>query len=485
MYFASVRKTIERIFSTLGTGSVLRVDPQTTADSLLRTDPGEAKQPRFVQYLLAGCRPSLVILIHKGGWIFDIEEIKLNRCVALSRVSTSEDDFFVYIYAYLYSNNVVEKKNTHTHTEAKQHCTLRTAQMRTSQKKSFYVKTLFTYDPNKDDGLPSHGLAFCYGEILHVTNASDDEWWQARRYTPMGEGEHQPLGIIPSRKRWERKQKARDRQVKFQGQQGGPVISSNERQSTLERKQKNFSFGGTLRFRRNKSGKSDDQTQSTEQLNNDSENKNAEEETVLTYEIIQRVTIQYTRPIIIVGPLKDRINEDLISEFPDKFDSCIPHTTRSKREYEVDGRDYHFVASREQMEKDIQNNLFIEAGQYNDNIYGTALASVRKVADQGKHCILDVSGNAIKRLQAAQLYPITIFLKPKSIDSIMEMNKRMAEDQAKKVYERALKVEEEFSEYLTAVVQGDTPEDIYAMVKKVIAEQSGPTIWVPCKEQQL
>ncbi|KAL7304432.1 hypothetical protein TKK_0003229 [Trichogramma kaykai] len=357
--------------------------------------------------------------------------------------------------------------------------------MRTSQKKSFYVKTLFTYDPNKDDGLPSHGLAFCYGEILHVTNASDDEWWQARRYTPMGEGEHQPLGIIPSRKRWERKQKARDRQVKFQGQQGGPVISSNERQSTLERKQKNFSFGGTLRFRRNKSGKSDDQTQSTEQLNNDSENKNAEEETVLTYEIIQRVTIQYTRPIIIVGPLKDRINEDLISEFPDKFDSCIPHTTRSKREYEVDGRDYHFVASREQMEKDIQNNLFIEAGQYNDNIYGTALASVRKVADQGKHCILDVSGNAIKRLQAAQLYPITIFLKPKSIDSIMEMNKRMAEDQAKKVYERALKVEEEFSEYLTAVVQGDTPEDIYAMVKKVIAEQSGPTIWVPCKEQQL
>ncbi|XP_014228661.1 disks large 1 tumor suppressor protein-like isoform X1 [Trichogramma pretiosum] len=403
--------------------------------------------------------------------------------------------------------------------------------MRTSQKKSFYVKTLFTYDPNKDDGLPSHGLAFCYGEILHVTNASDDEWWQARRYTPMGEGEHQPLGIIPSRKRWERKQKARDRQVKFQGQQG-PVISSNERQSTLERKQKNFSFGGTLRFRRNKSGKSDEQTQSTEQvkkevertgvitseflplsvlyalicdelkvkdeltnarsekknnqeLNNDSENKNAEEETVLTYEIIQRVTIQYTRPIIIVGPLKDRINEDLISEFPDKFDSCIPHTTRSKREYEVDGRDYHFVASREQMEKDIQNNLFIEAGQYNDNIYGTALASVRKVADQGKHCILDVSGNAIKRLQAAQLYPITIFLKPKSIDSIMEMNKRMAEDQAKKVYERALKVEEEFSEYLTAVVQGDTPEDIYAMVKKVIAEQSGPTIWVPCKEQQL
>lgn len=38
---------------------------------------------------------------------------------------------------------------------------------------------------------------------------------------------------------------------------------------------------------------------------------------------------------------------------------------------------------------------------------------------QGKHCILDVSGNAIKRLQVAQLYPIAIFIKPKSMDSLM------------------------------------------------------------------
>ena len=88
------------------------------------------------------------------------------------------------------------------------------------KKKLSTFRTLFNYDPNKDDGLPSHGLAFRYGEILHVTNASDDEWWQARRVTALGEEE--ALGIIPSRKRWERKQRARDRQVKFQGQQ--PVI---------------------------------------------------------------------------------------------------------------------------------------------------------------------------------------------------------------------------------------------------------------------
>lgn len=57
-------------------------------------------------------------------------------------------------------------------------------------------------------------------------------------------------------------------------------------------------------------------------------------------------------------------------------------TTRPKRDYEVDGRDYHFVISREQMEKDIQEHKFIEAGQYNDNLYGTSVQSVRFVAER-------------------------------------------------------------------------------------------------------
>ena len=49
----------------------------------------------------------------------------------------------------------------------------------------------------------------------------------------------------------------------------------------------------------------------------------------------------------------------------------------------MDGRDYHFVPSVEQMERDIQTHLFIEAGQYNDNLYGTSVQSVIDVAAQG------------------------------------------------------------------------------------------------------
>uniref|UniRef100_A0A673GLN1 Disks large homolog 4-like n=1 Tax=Sinocyclocheilus rhinocerous TaxID=307959 RepID=A0A673GLN1_9TELE len=99
---------------------------------------------------------------------------------------------------------------------------------------------------------------------------------------------------------------------------------------------------------------------------------------------------------------------------------CLTDTTRPKREYEVDSRDYHFVPSREQMEKDIQSHRFIEAGQYNNHLYGTSVQSVRQVAEQqGKHCILDVSANAVRRLQAAQLHPIAIFIRPSSLQNIL------------------------------------------------------------------
>ena len=53
--------------------------------------------------------------------------------------------------------------------------------LRMSEKKSLYVRSLFDYDPTKDEGIPSRGLHFKFGDVLHLTNASDEEWWQARK----------------------------------------------------------------------------------------------------------------------------------------------------------------------------------------------------------------------------------------------------------------------------------------------------------------
>ncbi|XP_055084622.1 discs large homolog 1-like protein isoform X8 [Periophthalmus magnuspinnatus] len=314
--------------------------------------------------------------------------------------------------------------------------------LRTSHKRSLYVRALFDYDKSRDSGLPSQGLDFRFGDILHVVNASDDEWWQARHLSSQGEAEE--VGVIPSKRRVEKKERARLKTVKFNAK-------SRDRGDLCD-----------------------------EPL---SKGHSGQEEYVLSYEPVVQQEVSYTRPVIILGPMKDRINDDLISEFPEKFGSCVPHTTRPKRDYEVDGRDYHFVVSREQMEKDIQEHRFIEAGQYNNHLYGTSVQSVRQVADKGKHCILDVSGNAIKRLQLAQLHPIAIFIKPKSVDNIMDMNKRLSEEQGRKTFDRATKLEQEFTENFTAIVQGDSLEEIYEQVKQIIEEQSGPFIWVQAKDK--
>ncbi|XP_035489804.2 disks large homolog 1-like isoform X20 [Scophthalmus maximus] len=350
--------------------------------------------------------------------------------------------------------------------------------LRTNQKRSLYVRALFDYDKTRDSGLPSQGLNFKFGDILHVVNASDDEWWQARQLTAQGDVEE--VGVIPSKRRVEKKERARLKTVKFNAK-------SRERGQSLNDKRKKNLFSRKFPFYKSKEA-SEQETSDVDQhvTSNASDSESSyrgQEEYVLSYEPVVQHEVNYTRPVIVLGPMKDRINDDLISEFPDKFGSCVPHTTRPKRDYEVDGRDYHFVVSREQMEKDIQDHRFIEAGQYNNHLYGTSVQSVREVAEKGKHCILDVSGNAIKRLQLAQLHPIAVFIKPRSVENIMEMNKRLTDEQGRKTFDRATKLEQEFTEHFTAVVQGDTLEEIYDQVKQIIEEQSGPFIWVQSKEK--
>ncbi|XP_020614630.1 disks large homolog 1-like isoform X2 [Orbicella faveolata] len=256
--------------------------------------------------------------------------------------------------------------------------------LRTSVKRQLYVRALFDYDKTKDSGLPSQGLSFKYGDILHVTNASDDEWWQARRLNAMGEEEGR--GVIPSKRRVERREKSRMKTVKFSRNSEENKTKTSFNEGSGAGRKRSFKFSKKLPFFKKESENETTSDVEPSYTSNASDSESSysarAEENILSYEAVVQHELQYTRPVIVLGPLKDRINDDLISEFPDKFGSCVPHTTRERRDYEVDGRDYHFVTSREEMERSIQNHMFIEAGQYNDNLYGTSVQSVKEVAEK-------------------------------------------------------------------------------------------------------
>ncbi|XP_058633914.1 disks large homolog 1 isoform X14 [Onychostoma macrolepis] len=443
---------------------------------------GEDGEGIFISFILAGGPADLCGELRKGDRIISVNGVDLRSATHEQAAAALKNAGQTVTIVAQYRPEEYSRFEAKIHDLREQmmnsSISSGSGSLRTSQKRTLYVRALFDYDITKDSGLPSQGLNFHFGDILHVLNASDEEWWQARHVTP--DGEMEEMGVIPSKKRVERKERARLKTVKFNSK------SRDKGQSLNDKRKKNL-FSRKFPFYKNKDP-SEQETSDVDQhvTSNASDSESSyrgQEEYVLSYETVMQQEVSYTRPVIILGPMKDRINDDLISEFPDKFGSCVPHTTRPKRDYEVDGRDYHFVISREQMEKDIQDHKFIEAGQYNNHLYGTSVQSVREVAEKGKHCILDVSGNAIKRLQLAQLYPIAVFVKPKSVENILEMNKRLMEEQGRKTYDRAMKLEQEFLEHFTAIVQGDTLEEIYNQVKQIIEEQSGPFIWVPVKEK--
>uniref|UniRef100_A0A8C1L1A9 Discs, large homolog 3 (Drosophila) n=1 Tax=Cyprinus carpio TaxID=7962 RepID=A0A8C1L1A9_CYPCA len=422
---------------------------------------GEDGEGIFVSFILAGGPADLSGELRRGDRILSVNGVNLRNATheqaaaALKRAGQT----VTIIAQYRPEEYSRFESKIHDLREQMMNSSMSSGSgsLRTSEKRSLYVRALFDYDRTRDSCLPSQGLSFSYGDILHVINASDDEWWQARLVTPHGESEQ--IGVIPSKKRVEKKERARLKTVKFHARTG--MIESNR--SVKVKRKKSFNLSRKFPFYKSK--------------------ENIVQELVETEREYELVTRALTLPVIILGPMKDRVNDDLISEFPHKFGSCVPHTTRPQRENEMDGQDYHFVASREQMEKDIQDNKFIEAGQFNENLYGTSILSVRAVAERGKHCILDVSGNAIKRLQQAQLYPIAIFIKPKSVEALMELNKRQTYEQANKVFDKAMKLEQEFGEYFTAIVQGDSLDEIYNKIKLIIEEQSGPYIWIPSAEK--
>uniref|UniRef100_A0A672J7Q2 Discs large homolog 1-like protein n=1 Tax=Salarias fasciatus TaxID=181472 RepID=A0A672J7Q2_SALFA len=404
---------------------------------------GEDGEGIFISFILAGGPADLCGELRKGDRILSVNGVDLSSATHEQAAAALKNAGQNVTIVAQYRPEEYSRFEAKIHDLREQMMTSSVSSsstsLRSTQKRTLYVRALFDYDGSAADlSAPNQALQFNFGDILHVSSVGEEEWWSARHLSPPPPNCPE-VGVIPSRRRAEKKERSRLKTVRT-----SRVLLKKGETVFL------FSVGNV----------------------ND-----------VTKFFIFAFQVNYTRPVIVLGPMKDRVNDDLISEFPDKFGSCVPHTTRPRRDYEVDGRDYHFMSSRELMEREIQEHKFIEAGQYNNHLYGTSIQSVREVADKGKHCILDVSGNAIKRLQMAGLHPIAILIRPRNVDNILEMNKRFTEEQARKTFDRAVKLEQEFTEYFTGIVQGSTLEEVYAQVKQIIEEQSGPYIWVPTKER--
>ena len=104
--------------------------------------------------------------------------------------------------------------------------------------------------------------------------------------------------------------------------------------------------------------------------------------------------------LILSGPSgcgKSTLLKEVYKEIDDYYFS-ISTTTRQPRVGEVNGVDYFFV-SKEDFEKDIEKDNFLEYALVHGNYYGTSLTPIKKALEEKKLVIfdIDVQGHELVR----------------------------------------------------------------------------------------
>ncbi len=120
------------------------------------------------------------------------------------------------------------------------------------------------------------------------------------------------------------------------------------------------------------------------------------------------------------------------------FVLSISMTTRAPRATEQDGVDYFFV-EREQFEKLINEDQFIEYAQFNGNYYGTPRTFIEKCINEGKTVLLEIEVQGAEKVRSKFPESVSIFILPPSLEEL-EKRLRGRQTDAPEVIERRLKI---------------------------------------------
>lgn len=107
-----------------------------------------------------------------------------------------------------------------------------------------------------------------------------------------------------------------------------------------------------------------------------------------------------------------------------KIQLSISHTTRPRRNNEVDGVNYYFT-SVDAFKKMIEHNEFIEYAKVYDNYYGTNINTIKRFLATGKDIILEIDWQGARQIR--KLFPdaVLVFIVPPSLEVLAErLNKR-------------------------------------------------------------
>ncbi|KGL83692.1 MAGUK p55 subfamily member 3, partial [Tinamus guttatus] len=330
-----------------------------------------------------------------------------------------------------------------------------------------FMRALFCYNPNEDRAIPCQeaGLPFKKRHILEVVSQDDPTWWQAKR---VGDTNLR-AGLIPSKQFQERRLSYR-RTV-------GTLQNSKTVKKPLSGLRRSFRLS-----RKEKESNQSDAKQAEQ----------ADRAELLTYEEVTKYQQQpgeQQRLIVLIGCLGAKLNElkqKVVSENPQEYGVAVPHTTRSKKSHEKEGVEYNFV-SKQSFETDVQQNKFVEHGEYKENLYGTSLEAIRSVMAKKKVCLVDVVPEALKHLRTPEFKPYVIFVKPlipekkkPALKSPVseELSPCLGEEQ-QEIINSAAFIEEQYGHLIDTILVKEDLQSACNQLKIVIEKLSKDSFWVP------
>jgi len=159
-----------------------------------------------------------------------------------------------------------------------------------------------------------------------------------------------------------------------------------------------------------------------------------------------------------------------LAENNSQFVISISYTTRKPRPNEINGKDYHFVTSKE-FNNLINTNDFYEYAKIFDNYYGTHKKTVNELLSKSKDVLFDIDWQGTKQLKKIKdLNIITIFILPPDIKILKDRLLNRHEGQYKVIEKRMNKFQEEIShwnEYKYVVINDDL-EKCYKHILNII-----------------
>uniref|UniRef100_A0A1D5QCZ3 MAGUK p55 scaffold protein 2 n=4 Tax=Cercopithecinae TaxID=9528 RepID=A0A1D5QCZ3_MACMU len=319
-----------------------------------------------------------------------------------------------------------------------------------------FVKCHFDYDPARDSLIPCKeaGLRFNAGDLLQIVNQDDANWWQACHV------EGGSAGLIPSQLLEEKRKAFVKRDLELTPNSGTLCgsLSGKKKKRMMYLTTKNAEF---------------------------------DRHELLIYEEVARMPPFRRKTLVLIGAQgvgRRSLKNKLIMWDPDRYGTTVPYTSRRPKDSEREGQGYSFV-SRGEMEADIRAGRYLEHGEYEGNLYGTRIDSIRGVVAAGKVCVLDVNPQAVKVLRTAEFVPYVVFIEAPDFETLRAMNraalesgvstKQLTEADLRRTVEESSRIQRGYGHYFDLCLVNSNLERTFRELQAAMEKLRTEPQWVP------